>query len=129
MNVPKDLKYTKTHEWVRPDGESCVVGITDFAQAQLSDLTYVELPGVGDALAAHDEAAVVESVKAASDIYAPVGGTVEEANVALAEQPELVNSDPYGEGWLFKLKGVDAAAVADLLDADQYEESLPADEE
>lgn len=129
MNVPRDLRFTKTHEWVRVEGDVLTVGITDFAQDQLSDLTYVELPGTGDTVAAQDEVAVVESVKAASDLYAPLDGTVGEVNDQLVEHPELVNSDPYGEGWVFKMKPSNPSDVDGLLNAEQYEELLPEDEE
>jgi glycine cleavage system H protein len=125
MNIPRELRYTKSHEWVRVEGDTAIVGITDFAQSQLSDLTYAELPAPGDHFAAKDEIAVVESVKAASDIYAPVAGTIEAANDAAADNPELVNTDPYGEGWLFKIKPDTMSDVEALLDADQYEELVP----
>jgi glycine cleavage system H protein len=125
MNVPRDLHYTETHEWVRQDDDELTVGITDFAQAQLSDLTYVELPEAGDHVEARDEVAVLESVKAASDIYAPVSGTVTAANDMLLESPELINADPYGEGWLYKLRPADIGDVDELMDAEQYEESIP----
>jgi glycine cleavage system H protein len=125
MNIPKELRYTKTHEWIRMEGDTAVVGITDFAQTQLSDLTYVEVPSQGDHVSAEDEVAVVESVKAASDVYAPLAGTVSEVNEGLADKPELINSDPYGEGWLFKMTPDHSSDVDDLLDADQYEELLP----
>ena len=125
MNVPRDLHYTESHEWVRQDDDELTVGITDFAQAQLSDLTYVELPEVGDHVEARDEVAVLESVKAASDIYAPVSGTVTAANDMLLESPELINADPYGEGWLYKLRPEDIGDVDELMDAEQYEESIP----
>ncbi len=125
MNIPGDLQYTETHEWIRVEDDELVVGVTDFAQLQLSDLTYVELPAVGDQVVAGDEVAVLESVKAASDIYAPVAGTVTGVNELLAESPELLNADPYGEGWLFKLRPQDMADLDDLLDADQYETTLP----
>jgi len=128
MNIPKDLRYTSTHEWVRIRNRIATVGITDFAQAQLSDLTFVELPAVDDELAASDEAAVVESVKAASDVYAPVSGRVIEINNRVIEQPDIINRDPYGEGWLFKIEMTDPSEVEDLMDADQYEETLPEEE-
>jgi glycine cleavage system H protein len=128
MNIPKELRYTATHEWVRIKGKMATVGITDFAQKQLSDLTFVELPGVDDDVSASDEVAVVESVKAASDIYAPVSGRVVDVNRRAVEEPELVNKDPYGEGWLFRIEMSDASEAADLLDADQYEEHLPEEE-
>ncbi len=125
MNVPKDLQYTKTHEWVRADDEGLTVGITDFAQAQLSDITYVELPAVGDQVDVEDEIAVLESVKAASDIYSPASGRITAVNSVLEDSPELINSDPYGDGWLFKIDPSDTSEVDDLLDADEYEDSLP----
>lgn len=125
MNVPRELRYTKTHEWVRLEGKLATVGITDFAQEQLSDLTYVELPDVEDEVAALDEIAVVESVKAASDVYAPIDGVVVAVNEALTDNPELVNSDPYGNGWLFKIRPANPRDVDQLMDAEQYEETLP----
>lgn len=128
MNTPRDLRYTTTHEWVRVTGKIATVGITDFAQHQLSDLTFVELPESGDNVSASDEVAVVESVKAASDIYAPVSGRIIDANKKLLDHAETVNQDPYGEGWLFKIEMSDPSEAADLLNADQYEEQLPEEE-
>ncbi len=125
MNIPDDLQYTQTHEWIRQEDDEIVVGITDFAQAQLSDLTYVELPAIGDQVGVGDEIAVLESVKAASDIYAPVAGTITGVNELLQESPELLNADPYGEGWLFKLRPQNMTDLDDLLEAEQYEETLP----
>lgn len=125
MSAPRELRYTKTHEWVRTDGNIATVGITDFAQEQLGDLTYVELPEPGDTFAAQDEVAVVESVKAASDIYAPVSGTVKDVNTTVTEQPDLLNSDPFGAGWLFSIEMTDPSEADALMDADAYEESLP----
>ena len=130
MNVPTELRYTKTHEWVRLDKNGvATIGITDFAQEQLGDLTYVELPGVGDNVEAQSEVAVVESVKAAADIYAPVAGTIAEVNKKLEDQPELINSDPFGEGWIYKLRPDDASEIDMLLDADAYEDMIPDAEE
>jgi glycine cleavage system H protein len=126
MAVPQDLFYAKTHEWVSLDNGIATVGITDFAQSQLSDLTFAELPEVGTAFEAGDEAAVVESVKAAADVYAPVAGEVVEINQALEDAPELINKDAFGEGWLFKLKVVEESDVDNMLDADSYEELCPA---
>lgn len=124
MNVPQNLKYTATHEWVRvEDDGSLTVGITDHAQAALGDLVYLELPAVGRALAAQEACAVVESVKAASDIYAPVAGEVVAANADITGTPEVVNQDAYGN-WLFKLKPADAAAVDMLLDAAAYQATI-----
>ena len=103
MNIPEDLRYTKSHEWARDAGAYVEVGISDFAQHQLSDVTYVDLPEIGRHVNAGEEVAVVESIKAASDIYAPVSGVVAEVNPALSEKPEAVNSDPYGEGWMIRI--------------------------
>jgi len=128
MDTPRNLKYTNSHEWVRVEGKEVVVGITDFAQDQLSDLTYVELPAVGDSFSAQEEAAVLESVKAASDIYTPVSGTVTAVNNELLDHPEVVNTDPYGQGWLFKLSLEDKTELEGLLDADEYDASMPDDE-
>jgi glycine cleavage system H protein len=122
MNVPDDLKFAPTHEWLRPsDG---AVGISDHAQAELTDIVFVDLPKVGTKVTAGGAAAVVESVKAASDIYSPVSGEVIETNPALADNPALVNTDPYGEGWLFKLSGVEDAGASALLDAEAYRKHL-----
>lgn len=120
----KDLWYTENHEWVRDDGEVFTVGITDYAAEQLGDVTYVELPEVGEEFAQNEEAATVESVKAASDVYAPVSGRIAEANDALIDKPELVNKDPYGDGWFFKLDSVNAAELDDLMDAEAYEKYI-----
>ncbi len=120
--VPGDLRYTKEHEWVRVDGDEAVVGITQFAADQLGDIVFVELPAVGKALGAHATFGVVESVKAVSDLFAPVPGEVVSTNDALAGAPELVNSDPYGEGWMLRIKLADAAALEALLDAAAYEQ-------
>ncbi len=124
-----ELRFTPSHCWVREEGSLVVVGITDYAQEQMSELTYVELPEAGEHVAAESEVAVVESVKAANDVYAPVAGTVAAVNEALAEQPELVNSDPFGKGWLFKLKPDHAGDLERLLDADTYEDGLPEEDE
>ena len=126
---PESLRYTMDHEWVGEQNGMCVVGITDYAQEQMSELTFVELPEVGEEVEAEDEVAVVESVKAANDVFAPVAGTVVAVNDALLEQPELVNQDPFGKGWLFKLKPADPADLDDLLDADAYEAQLPLDDD
>jgi glycine cleavage system H protein len=127
--IPPELKYTESHEWVRDDGDGTVtVGITDHAQDALGDLVFVELPEIGRQLAAKDACAVVESVKAASDIYSPVAGEVTAANEALEGAPETINEDAYGDGWIFKVKLADRAALDDLLDAGGYEQAL-ADED
>ncbi len=124
MNVPEDLRYTATHEWVKSEADgTATVGITDHAQSALGDLVYVELPAVGRVVAAGEACAVVESVKAASDIYAPVAGEVVAANPALAGTPEVVNQGAY-DAWLFKLKPADAAATGALLDAAAYQATI-----
>ncbi len=127
MSVPQDLFYTKTHEWVSLDDGIATIGITDFAQSQLSDLTFVELPDVGTEFGSGDEAAVVESVKAAADVYAPIAGEVVEVNADLEDSPELINKDAFGAGWLFKLKVVDESDVDGLLDSESYEDLCPQD--
>ena len=122
-NIPSELKFTKTHEWVRDEGDGTVtVGISDHAQELLGDLVFVELPEQGDEITAGDECAVVESVKAASDVYCPCSGEVTEVNEALAEAPETINSDSYEEGWMFKLKLLDAGELDALMDAEAYAE-------
>lgn len=121
-NVPGELKYTKSHEWVKSNDDGTVtVGITDHAQDLLGDMVFVEVPEAGSALSAGQDCAVVESVKAASDVYSPIEGEVVEGNEALADSPEAVNKDPYGEGWLFKLRPANADDVAALMDADAYQ--------
>ena len=131
MNIPPDLKYTETHEWVRTDKtkEFVTVGISDYAQEELTDIVYVDLPKVGDELEAGSDCAVVESVKAASDIYAPVSGTVVEINQAILDNPSLVNEDPYGKGWFFKVKLSAPEEIDDLLSDTDYEEHVSALEE
>lgn len=119
-NVPADLRYAKSHEWTRPGDGWVTVGITDHAQQELTDIVFVELPAVGRKLAAGEACAVVESVKTASDIYAPIGGEVVEVNAALPGNPGLVNSAPYGEGWFFKLRPTDAKELEALLTPEQY---------
>ena len=120
MNIPADLKYTESHEWVRAETDGTVtVGITEYAQDALGDIVFVELPAVGKTFTAGDDAAVVESVKAASDIYAPLSGEVTEINQAVVDAPESINADAYGN-WLFKLKPSDANAINGLLDAGAY---------
>lgn len=124
-NLPNDLKYTRDHEWVQvEDDGSAVVGITDHAQEALGDLVFVELPEIGDTLNAGDTVAVVESVKAASDIYAPLAGEVTGINEQLVDAPEMVNDKCYTEGWLFRLKVADEAGLDDLLDAEAYEQVI-----
>ena len=119
-NVPGDLRYAKSHEWVRVNGDTADVGISDHAQRELTDVVFVELPAVGRRLKAGESCAVVESVKTASDIYAPVSGEVVAANPQLAQHPELVNSAPYGEGWFFKIKLADPSELDRLLSPEDY---------
>jgi len=119
-NVPADLKYTRSHEWVRADGDTATVGITDHAQRELTDIVFVELPAVGRTLKAGEACGVVESVKTASDVYAPVSGTVTEVNTALPDNPGLVNSAPYTDGWFYRLKLADPAQLDALLTPAQY---------
>ena len=119
--VPSELRYTTDHEWVRVDGGTATIGVTDFAAQQLGDVVFVDLPSAGTKLDQFGTFGVVESVKAVSDLYAPVSGEVVESNAELAAQPELINSDPYGAGWMLKVTMSDAAQVASLLDAAAYE--------
>lgn len=126
----EDLLYTETHCWVRKEDDGdVVVGITDFAQEQMTELTFVELPEVGETVEAGGEVAVVESVKAANDVYAPVSGEIVAVNDDLTEEPELVNQDPFGRGWLFRIRPSDPSELDRLMDFDTYESSLPDDEE
>lgn len=128
--IPSDYKYTRSHEWVQTEDDGTVlVGITDYAQDALGDLVFVELPEVGDALNAGDTVAVVESVKAASDIYAPLSGEVVGINEQLVDSPELVNEDCYGEGWLLRLSVSDESGMDDLLDSDAYEKVVAEEED
>jgi glycine cleavage system H protein len=124
MNIPDDLLYTESHEWVRREGDHVRVGITDHAQAELTDVVYVELPKLGAPHEARSAIAVVESVKAASDIYAPVKGTVLETNKALETDPALINTDPYGKGWIFVLTVEDAEQLKSLKDAAAYRAAI-----
>ena len=119
-NVPADLKYAKSHEWVRVDGGVATVGITDHAQHELTDVVFVELPDPGRKVKAGEACAVVESVKTASDIYSPVSGEVTDVNKAVTDNPALANTDPYGGGWFYKVKLADASELNALLDPDQY---------
>ena len=118
MSVPGDLQYTKSHEWVRTEGDTATIGITDHAQEELGDVVFVELPEQGAAIEAGDSFGSVESVKAVSDLYSPVGGEVVEVNSSLEDAPEKINDDPYGEGWIVKLR---ASEEADLLSPEEYE--------
>jgi glycine cleavage system H protein len=120
MNVPAELKYTKEHEWIRVEGEEAVVGITDYAQSQLGDIVFVECETVGDALEAGETFGTIEAVKTVSDLYLPVAGEVLEFNEELEGEPELVNKDPYGRGWIVKIKISDETELDGLLNADAY---------
>src|SRR5690606_23720780 len=127
--IPGDLKFLKSHEWIRVEADGkATVGISDHAQGLLGDLVYVELPGVGDRIEVGNACAVVESVKAASDVYAPVSGTVVEVNAALADKPETINEDAYGDGWMFVVELEDADQLNDLLGPDDYAELLEEEE-
>jgi glycine cleavage system H protein len=124
MNVPDDLLYTESHEWIKPEGDNVRVGITDHAQSELTDVVYVELPKMDRQANAKETIAVVESVKAASDIYAPVKGTVVEINKALESDPGLINREPYGQGWIFVLKLENADDLKQLKDAEAYKKQI-----
>lgn len=124
-NIPAELRYAASHEWVRPEGNGVyTVGITEHAQELLGDMVFLDLPDEGDEIAMGDDVAVAESVKAASDVYAPVTGEVIAVNEELEDSPELVNSDPYGDGWMFKVKVEDESEIESLLDANGYAESI-----
>lgn len=118
---PEDFRYTKEHEWIKVQGDTATVGITDFAQNQLGDVVFVELPEVGDELEAHQTLGVVESVKAVSDIYSPLSGQVAEVNEGLNDNPEILNQDPHKKGWIIKLKMKDESELEDLMTASEYE--------
>jgi glycine cleavage system H protein len=120
MNAPDDLKYTKEHEWVKVEGKNAVVGITDYAQEQLGDIVYVELPGEGEEIAKSETFGSLESVKAVSDCYAPISGKVVETNSVLNDSPEVVNEDPYGEGWIAKIAMADPSELDELMDHTEY---------
>lgn len=125
MALPQELFYTKSHEWVSFENGIATIGITDFAQHQLSDLTFVELPDSGIKVSSGDEVAVVESVKAAADVYAPISGDIVEVNNALEDDPEIVNRDAFGEGWIFKINITNESELDELMDADSYQEICP----
>jgi len=120
MNFPKNLKYTKDHEWIKLDGDIATIGITEFAQRELGDIVYVEIETAGKSLEAEAVFGTVEAVKTVSDLFLPVAGTITEVNPALAATPELVNSDPYGEGWMVKMQVKNTADIQELMDADAY---------
>ena len=129
MEFPEDLKYSKEHEWVLVEANIATVGITDYAQDQLGDIVFVELPAVGDKVSKEDAFGVVESVKAVSDIYAPVSGKVLEVNDDLPENPEMLNEDPYGDGWIIKIEMNDPEELQDLMTAAEYEEYVAEEKE
>lgn len=127
-NVPSELRFLSSHEWVAVNGDIATVGISDHAQGLLGDLVFVEVPEVDEEITAGDEVAVIESVKAASDVYAPISGTIIEVNEDLDESPESINSDAYGDGWIYKVKMSDPDEFNDLMDADSYADSIVEDE-
>ncbi len=120
MNIPDDLKYTREHEWIRVEGDEIVIGVTDFAQGELGDVVFVEIETEGETLSRGDTFGTIEAVKTVSDLYMPVDGQVLEVNTALEDSPELVNSQPYGEGWMVRVKVSDAAQLDELMDAEAY---------
>ena len=128
-NVPEDLHYSKDHEWVRVDGDQAIIGITDYAQNSLGDVVYVELPKAGDEFAANESFGSVESVKAVSEVFTPIAGSVVTINESLADEPETVNSDPYGAGWMIRLKMANPGEVDSLLTAAEYEDFTKAESE
>lgn len=124
MNFPTNVKYTNEHEWVRIEGDEAYVGITDYAQTQLGDIIFVDIPTEGETLEKGETFGSIEVVKTVSDLFLPIGGEILEANPALEENPELVNKDPYGEGWIVKIKPTDASEADDLLDAEAYKQLI-----
>lgn len=124
MEFPKDLKYTKEHEWVKVEGNTAMVGITDYAQDSLGDVVYVELPQEGGSVTKNEPFGVVESVKAVSDLYSPISGSVTEVNDAIIDSPEAINEDPYGDAWMIKVEISSADDLADLLTADEYQKFI-----
>ncbi len=124
MNIPKDLKYTEDHEWIRLEGEIALIGITDYAQGELGDVVYVDLPAEGDEFAKQDVFGSIEAVKAASDLFCPISGNVVETNEEVVDAPETINKDPYGSGWMVKIKVSDVSEMDDLLDAAGYEQHI-----
>ena len=124
MNIKENLKYAKTHEWVRVDGDYAYIGISDFAQSELGDIVYVDVPTIGENLSIGDVFATIEAVKTVSDVYLPISGEVIEFNEALATNPELINKDPYGEGWIVKIKIANPAELNNLLSADDYKAAV-----
>jgi glycine cleavage system H protein len=126
MNIPQDLKYTKDHEWVRINGDEATIGVTDYAQGELGDVVYVEIETEGETLEAEEVFGTVEAVKTVSDLFMPVAGEVIAVNKGLADQPELVNSDPYGQGWMVKVRMSNVADASELMSADEYKSEIGA---
>lgn len=126
MNVPANLKYTKDHEWIKVEGSNAIVGVTDFAQGQLGDVVFIEIETQGETLAKEEVFGTIEAVKTVSDMFMPVGGEVLEVNPKLAESPDVVNKDPYGDGWMVKIKITDPGQLNDLLTPEQYKEIINA---
>ncbi len=126
MKIPAELKYTEDHEWVKVDGDTAVVGITDYAQNELGDVVFIEIETEGEELEKGETFGTVEAVKTVSDLFMPLGGTVSEVNQALADEPELVNKDPYGEGWMIKISISDSEEVKNLMSADDYKKMIEA---
>lgn len=126
MNLPSELKYTKDHEWVKIEGDFAIIGVTDFAQSELGDIVYVDIETVGDTLDKDEIFGSVEAVKTVSDLFLPLSGEIVEFNESLESEPEKVNTDPYGEGWMIKMKFSDASEIENLLDADAYKEVIGA---
>jgi glycine cleavage system H protein len=124
MNIPAELKYTKDHEWIRVDGENAFVGITDFAQGELGDIVFVEVETVGETLSKGDTFGTIEAVKTVSDMYLPVDAEIMEFNAKISDTPELINKDPYGDGWIIKIRITDKAQISGLLSADDYQKTL-----
>jgi glycine cleavage system H protein len=126
---PSDYLYSRDHEWVRVEGDTCVLGITEYAQEELGEIVFVELPEVGQSFNATDEVGTIESVKAVAEVYTPVSGEVLEVNASLEDEPELVNDDPHGDGWLVKLRVESKSELGELMGAEQYEEYIASDED
>lgn len=126
MNIPENLKYTKDHEWIKVDGNTATVGVTDYAQGELGDIVFIEIETVGENLAKEEVFGTIEAVKTVSDLFMPAGGQIEEVNPALENSPDLVNKDPYGNGWLIKVTLNDASELKDLLDAKAYAQLINA---
>ncbi|MHB2156296.1 glycine cleavage system protein GcvH [Calditrichota bacterium GD2] len=124
MNVPENLKYTEDHEWTKIEGDVAIVGITDYAQGELGDVVFVELPETGDTVSKGDTFGTIEAVKAVADLFAPLSGEIIEVNEKLGAEPETINKDPYGEGWMVKIKLSDPGEVNDLMDAETYKEKI-----